>query len=48
MEAAIAMMVGGAVMTTFVGDSYLAKYLCIGSGNSALLEEERHDKALET
>ena len=39
------MMVGVAVInaTTFVGGSYLAKYLSIGSENSQLFEKERHD-----
>ena len=41
----IALMIGGAVLnaTTFVGGSYLAKYLS-GSGDE---EKVRHDKALE-
>ena len=44
--ATIAMMVGGAVLnaTTFVGGSYLAKYL---SGSHSDAERKRHDKALE-
>ena len=44
--ATIAMMVGGAVLnaTTFVGGSYLARYL---SGSNHDAERERHDKALE-
>lgn len=44
--ATIAMMIGGAVLnaTTFVGGSYLAKYL---SGGDSDQERVRHDKALE-
>ena len=44
--ATIAMMVGGAVLnaTTFVGGSYLARYL---SGSNHDAERKRHDKALE-
>ena len=44
--ATIAMMVGGAVLnaTTFVGGSYLAKYL---TGSNHDVERKRHDKALE-
>ena len=40
------MMVGGAVLnaTTFVGGSYLARYL---SGSNHDAERKRHDKALE-
>ena len=40
------MMVGGAILnaTTFVGGSYLAKYL---SGDKTDTERIRHDKALE-
>ena len=46
MATAVAMMVGGAILnaTTFVGGSYLARYLS-GSNNDA--ERKRHDKALE-
>ena len=42
----IAFMIGGAILnaTTFVGGSYLAKYLSGGSGDE---EKIRHDKALE-
>ena len=49
MATAIAMMAGGAVLnaTTFVGDSYLAKYLSSGSENSQQFEREWHDKELE-
>ena len=44
--ASIAFMIGGAILnaTTFVGGSYLAKYL---SGGSSEAERIRHDKALE-
>ena len=44
--ASIAIMIGGAVLnaTTFVGGSYLAKYL---SGNNSDAERKRHDLALE-
>lgn len=44
--ATIAMMIGGAILnaTTFVGGSYLAKYL---SGTSSDAERIRHDKAIE-
>ena len=40
------MMVGGAILnaTTFVGGSYLAKYL---SGDKTDAERIRHDKAIE-
>ncbi len=40
------MMIGGAILnaTTFVGGSYLAKYL---SGTSSDAERIRHDKAIE-
>ena len=44
--ASIAIMIGGAILnaTTFVGGSYLAKYL---SGNNVDAERKRHDLALE-
>ena len=44
--ATIAMMIGGAILnaTTFVGGSYLARYL---SGDNADAERIRHDKAIE-
>ena len=44
--ASIAIMIGGAIInaTTFVGGSYLAKYL---SGNDTDAERKRHDLALE-
>ena len=45
--ATIAMMIGGAILnaTTFVGGSYLARYL---SGDNTDAERTRHDKAIET
>lgn len=44
--ASIAIMIGGAVLnaTSFIGGSYLAKYL---SGDNVDKERKRHDKALE-
>ena len=44
--ASIAIMIGGAVLnaTTFVGGSYLAKYM---SGSNVDAEKKRHDLALE-
>ena len=44
--ASIAIMLGGAVLnaSTFIGGSYLAKYL---SGTKTDQERRRHDKALE-
>ena len=44
--ASIAIMLGGAVLnaSTFIGGSYLAKYL---SGTKTDQERQRHDKALE-
>ncbi len=44
--ATIAIMIGGAILnaTTFVGGSYLAKYL---SGDKPDVERIRHDKAIE-
>ena len=44
--ASIAIMIGGAILnaTTFVGGSYLAKYM---SGNNVDAERKRHDLALE-
>ena len=49
MASAVAMMVGGAVLnaTTFVGGSYLAKYLSGNDEKDVLCAKERHDKALE-
>ena len=43
------MLVGGAVLnaTTFVGGSYLAKYLSGSSTSSLEAERKRHDEALE-
>ena len=42
-------MVGGAVLNaaTFIGGNYLAKALSGDSGQAALDEKKRHDKALE-
>ena len=44
--ASIAIMIGGAILnaTTFVGGSYLAKYM---SGSNVDSEKKRHDLALE-
>ena len=44
--ASIAIMIGGAILnaTTFVGGSYLAKYM---SGSNVDAERKRHDLALE-
>ena len=44
--ASIAIMIGGAILnaTTFVGGSYLAKYM---SGSNSDAERKRHDLALE-
>ena len=49
MIAAVAMTVGGAVLnaTTFVGGSYLAKYLSGNDTKDVLYKKERHDKTLE-
>ena len=49
MATAVAMMVGGAILnaTTFVGGSYLAKYLSGNDAKYVLYEKKRHDKALE-
>ena len=46
--ATIAIMVGGAVLNaaTFIGGNYLAKALSGDSGQAALDEKIRHDKAL--
>ena len=45
MASAVAMMVGGAVLnaTTFVGGSYLAKYLSGNDTKDVLYEKQRHD-----
>ena len=47
--ASIAIMIGGAVLNAapFTGGNYLAKYIAGGSGQAALAEKTRHDKALE-
>ena len=47
--ASIAIMIGGAVLNAaaFTGSNYLAKYLAGDSGQAALAEKTRHDKALE-
>ena len=47
--AMIATMVGGAIFkaATFIGGNYLAKALSGDSGQAALAEKIRHDKALE-
>ena len=47
--ATIAIMIGGAVLNaaTFIGGNYLAKALSGDSGQAALDEKIRHDKALE-
>ena len=42
-------MIGGAVLNAaaFTGGNYLAKYIAGDSGQAALAEKTRHDKALE-
>ena len=47
--ASIAIMIGGAVLNAaaFTGGNYLAKYIAGDSGQAALAEKMRHDKALE-
>ena len=47
--ATIAIMVGGAILNaaTFIGGNYLAKALSGDSGQAAVDEKIRHDKALE-
>ena len=47
--ATIAIMVGGTILNAaaFTGGKYLAKYLSGDSGQAALDEKIRHDKALE-
>ena len=47
--ASIAIMIGGAVINAaaFTGGNYLAKYIAGDSGQAALAEKTRHDKALE-
>ena len=48
--ASIAIMIGGAVLNAaaFTGGNYLAKYIAGDSGQAALAEKTRHDKALES
>ena len=47
--ASVAIMLGGVVINAaaFIGGNYLAKYLSDDSGQAALDEKIRHDKALE-
>ena len=47
--ATVAIMVGGAILNaaTFIGGNYLVKALSGDSGQAALDEKIRHDKALE-
>ena len=47
--ATLAIMISGAVLNaaTFIGGNYLAKALSGDSGQAALDEKKRHDKALE-
>ena len=47
--ASIGIMIGGAILNAaaFTGGNYLAKYLAGDSGQAALAEKKRHDKALE-
>ena len=47
--ASVAVMIGGAIINaaSFIGGNYLAKYLCGDSGQAALDEKIRHDKAFE-
>ena len=47
--ASIAIMIGGAVLNAaaFTGGNHLAKYIAGDSGQAALAEKTRHDKALE-
>ena len=47
--ASIAIMIGGAVLNAaaFTGGNYLGKYIAGDSGQAALAEKTRHDKALE-
>ena len=47
--ASIAIMLGGAIINAaaFIGGNYLAKFLSGDSGQAALDEKIRHDKALE-
>ena len=47
--ASFAIMIGGAVLNAaaFTGGNYLAQYLSGDSGEAALAEKTRHDKAIE-
>ena len=47
--ASVALMIGGAILNAaaFMGGNYLAKYLSGDSGQAAMDEKIRHDKALE-
>ena len=47
--ASVAMMIGGAILNAaaFTGGNYLARYLSGDSGQAALDEKIRHDKALD-
>ena len=47
--ASIGIMIGRAILNAaaFTGGNYLAKYLAGDSGQAALAEKTRHDKALE-
>ena len=47
--ASIAIRIGGAVLNAaaFTDGNYLAKYIAGNSGQAALAEKTRHDKALE-
>ena len=47
--ASIAIMIGGAVLNAaaFTGGNYLAKYIAGDSGQAALADKTRYDKALE-
>ena len=47
--ASVALMIGGAILNAaaFTGGNYLVKYLSGDSGQAALDEKIRHDKALE-
>ena len=46
--ASVALMIGGAILNAaaFTGGNYFARYLSGDSGQAALDEKERHDKAL--
>ena len=47
--ASIPIIIGGAVLNAaaFIGGNYLPKYLAGNSGQAALAEKTRHDKAIE-